>query len=229
MRLAALLGAISLIVFAIFQGEQDSSPNERWFAVKKIEIEGRLINAKRQELEIAYDVLLGESLLTLSLSQAETVAVSPEWVASARIRKVWPDKIVVEVKEHQPIAYWNSRQIVTSNGEVISPRHGETLPLANLKGPDSSSQVVLDQFGLMSQMLSNSSLRIKELVLEKRGAWNIKFQNDVYVKLGRDKVLERLQRFIAVYKSDLSGKIENVLSVDARYPHGVAVQWNEKL
>ncbi|TDO99051.1 cell division protein FtsQ/DivIB [Marinomonas balearica] len=229
MRLAALIGAISLIVFAVFQGEKDSAPNERWFAVKSIEIAGDLINADRQQLQFAYSVLLGESLLTLSLERAESVALSPEWVESVRIRKVWPDKIVVEVSEHKPIAHWNSRQVITSNGEVIAPKNGEILPLANLEGPDASSQIALDQFGLMSQMLSNSKLRIKELVLEERGAWNIKFQNGVYVKLGRDKVLERLQRFIAVYKSDLSGKIKNILLVDARYPHGVSVQWNKKL
>jgi cell division protein FtsQ len=34
-----------------------------------------------------------------------------------------------------------------------------------------------------------------------------------------------LQRFIAVYKSDLSGRMANIESIDARYPHGIAVAW----
>ncbi|MGB7392491.1 cell division protein FtsQ/DivIB, partial [Marinomonas sp.] len=82
-------------------------------------------------------------------------------------------------------------------------------------------------FGLISQVLSSTSLRIEKLSLELRGAWNITFTNGVKVKLGREEILERLQRFIAVYKSDLSGRIDQISSIDARYPHGVAVAWKE--
>lgn len=101
------------------------------------------------------------------------------------------------------------------------------LPIPHLFGPEGSSDVVLEQFGLISQVLSEGDLRIATLTLEARGAWNVSFSNGLHVKLGREEILERLQRFITVYKSDLSGRIDRITSVDARYPHGVAVGWDE--
>jgi len=108
---------------------------------------------------------------------------------------------------------------------LIKPIPVLDFPLTHLFVQPDTQIVVLDQFSLISQMLSTSSLRVASLKLESRGAWNISFTNGVSVKLGRDEVLERLQRFVAVYKSDLSGRIDRIASVDARYPHGVAVKW----
>lgn len=224
MRMAALIGAILLILVATFQG--NDSP-DTWFAIQKIEIEGDLQYATEEELRSDFSVLLGQSLLSVSLSDALAVVLSSEWVASAEIRKVWPNTLQVLVHEYSPLAYWGDRQIISTSAEVIAPRKLPKLPLTRLYGPDDSSDVVLEQFGLVSQVLTSTSLRVSTLTLEPRGAWSIIFTNGVKVKLGREEILERLQRFIAVYKSDLSGRIDQITSVDARYPHGVAVGWKK--
>ena len=224
MRIAALIGAILLIVVATFQG--NDSP-ETWFAIENIEIKGDLKYAKKTELQSDFSSLLNQSLLSVSLSDALTTVMSSEWVASAEIRKVWPNTLQVLVHEHTPLAYWGDGQVLSTSAAVITPKTVPDLPLTRLYGPEDSSDIVLEQFGLVSQVLASSSLRIFSLTLEPRGAWNIVFTNGVAVKLGRSEILERLQRFIAVYKSDLSGRIDQITSVDARYPHGVAVGWTK--
>lgn len=222
MRIAALIGAILLILVATFQDE--NSP-VTWFAIQKIEIEGDLNYVTEAELEAHYSELLGESLLSLSVADALDLARSPEWVESAEVRKVWPNILQVLVHEYTPLAYWRDRQLISTSSAVIRPNQIPDLSLPRLYGPDGTSDVVLEQFGLISQVLAATSLRIFTLTLEPRGAWNVTFSNGIVVKLGREEVLERLQRFIAVYKSDLSGRIDQITSVDARYPHGVAVGW----
>lgn len=222
MRIAALIGAILLILFAVFQGKGSS---ESWFAIHSIEIKGDLKHASASQLQKDYASLLGKSLLTTSLSEIKAVALSPQWVQSVEVRKVWPNTLQVLVHEHEPLAYWNDRQLITTGAVIISPKTVPDLPLPKLFGPEDSSDVVLQQFGLISQVLSLGSLRIETLKLEPRGAWVITFKNGILVKLGREAILERLQRFIAVYKTDLSGRIGQISSVDARYPHGVAVAW----
>ena len=224
MRIAALIGAILLIVVATFQG--NDSP-ETWFAIENIEIKGDLKYATKTELQSDFSSLLNQSLLSVSLSDALATVMSSEWVASAEIRKVWPNTLQVLVHEHTPLAYWGDGQVLSTSAAVITPKTVPDLPLTRLYGPEDSSDIVLEQFGLVSQVLASSSLRIFSLTLEPRGAWNIVFTNGVAVKLGRSEILERLQRFIAVYKSDLSGRIDQITSVDARYPHGVAVGWTK--
>lgn len=224
MRIAALIGAILLIVFATFQGK--NSPTS-WFAIQHIEIKGNLKYASEGQLQTDYHSLLGKSLLTTSLSTIKAVAVSPEWIEGADVRKVWPNTLQILVREYKPLAYWRDGQLISTGAVIISPHPVPDLPLPKLYGPEDSSDIVLEQFGLISQMLSSTSLRIEKLKLELRGAWDITFSNGISVKLGREDILERLQRFIAVYKSDLSGKIDQISSVDARYPHGVAVAWKK--
>ncbi|NVK75181.1 cell division protein FtsQ [Marinomonas sp. CT5] len=224
MRIAALVGAILLILVATFQGER--SP-ETWFTIKKIEIKGDLKYVTHEELLSDYSSLLGQSLFGISLSEAMKVVLSSEWVASAEIRKVWPNTLQILVHEYTPLAYWRDGQLISTSAVIIRPNKVPDLPLTKLYGPEDSSDVVLEQFGLVSQVLAPTSLRVSVLTLEPRGAWSIRFTNGISVKLGREQILERLQRFIAVYKSDLSGRIEQIASVDARYPHGVAVGWKK--
>ena len=224
MRMAALIGAILLILVATFQG--NDSP-DTWFAIQKIEIKGDLKYVTEDELQADFSPLLGQGLLVVSLSDALAVVLSSEWVANAEIRKVWPNTLQVLVHEYTPLAYWGDRQLISTSAVVITPHEVPDLPLTKLYGPEDSSDVVLEQFGLISQVLAFTSLRVSTLTLEPRGAWSIIFTNGVKVKLGREEILERLQRFIAVYKSDLSGRIDQITSVDARYPHGVAVGWKK--
>ncbi|MEP7728679.1 cell division protein FtsQ/DivIB [Marinomonas primoryensis] len=222
--MAALIGAVLLVLVASFQS--NDSP-DTWFAIQKIEIKGDFKYAVEDDLQADFSSLLGQSLLGVSLSDSLVVVLSSEWVANAEIRKVWPNTLQVLVHEYTPLAYWGDRQLISTSAVVITPREVPELPLTKLYGPEDSSDVVLEQFGLVSQVLAFTSLRVATLTLEPRGAWSIVFTNGVKVKLGREEILERLQRFIAVYKSDLSGRIDQITSVDARYPHGVAVGWKK--
>ncbi len=224
MRIAALIGAILLIIVATFQ--DDESP-DTWFVINDIEIKGDLKYASAEELKVDYASLFGRSLLGLSIADALEIAQSSQWVESAEVRKVWPNTLQVLVREYTPLAYWRNEQLISTSAVVITPRNLPKLPLPKLYGPVNSTDIVLEQFGLISQVIATTSLRISQLTLEARGAWSVTFVNGIQVKLGREEVLERLQRFIAVYKSDLSGRIEQITSVDARYPHGVAVGWKE--
>ncbi|WP_226753794.1 cell division protein FtsQ/DivIB [Marinomonas algarum] len=218
-----------LIIGALLQQEEGSNSSEDWFAIRHIEIVGDLKYATKTSLQSDYISLLGRNLLSLSLSDTLDVALSSEWVKSAEVRKVWPNTLQLLVYEHTPLAYWRDGQLISTTADIFTPQSVPELPLTRLNGPDDSSDIVLDQFGLISQVLSSTSLRVAQLTLEARGAWHLTFTNGITVKLGRDEIIERLQRFIAVYESDLSGRIETIHSVDARYPHGVAVSWRKNL
>lgn len=226
MRTAALLGAILLILFALFQDNPDQVASDvPMFDIRKVEVVGDLTYADREVLQRSYNQLLGRGLFNEPMDALKYIGEQPAWVESAKIRRVWPHTLRIEVHEHKPVALWNDGKIITASGKIIAPAKVPDLPLTRLSGPMDTEAAVLDQFTLISQLLSTTSLRVAGLELEDRGAWNISFANGISVKLGRDAVLERLQRFVAVYKSDLSGRIDRIASVDARYPHGVAVKW----
>ena len=222
MRMLALVGALLLVIVAFFHGYVEK---QHWFSIEKITLKGELTYLTEDELMTAYDSLLGRSLLQISLAEVFEITNTPPWVESTSIRRVWPNELRIYVVEHTPLAFWRTGQIITASGRVIAPSVRPDLPLPHLSGPVGAEQVALEQFGLVSQVLSSSGLRVQSLTLEARGSWTVAFFNGLLVRLGREEILERLQRFIAVYKTDLSGRIDKIISVDARYPHGIAVEW----
>ncbi len=222
----ALFGASLLVILATFQGYIEK---QNWFAIEHVSVTGNFTHTSDAQLLNFYNNVLGESLLSHSLESLLALAITPEWIKSASIRKVWPNKIQIHAVEHTPLAIWRERSLITSNGQIITPSAVPNLSLPNLFGPEGAHQIVLEQFELVSQVLSSTDLRAINLTLEARGAWSITLSNNLVVRLGREEVLARLQRFIAVYKSDLSGRISEIISIDARYPHGVSVDWKKEI
>jgi cell division protein FtsQ len=58
------------------------------------------------------------------------------------------------------------------------------------------------------------------------GAWQFTTGNGITVLLGKDDVMERLQRFLIVMDdADLASRLAEVERIDTRYPNGMAVSW----
>jgi cell division protein FtsQ len=47
--------------------------------------------------------------------------------------------------------------------------------------------------------------------------------------LGRDNLIPKMRRFIAIYDKTLKDQITNIARVDLRYANGLAVGWREPL
>ncbi|HYQ52651.1 MAG TPA: cell division protein FtsQ/DivIB, partial [Pseudomonas sp.] len=45
--------------------------------------------------------------------------------------------------------------------------------------------------------------------------------------LGRDHLVEKMRRFIAIYDKTLKEQITNIARIDLRYSNGLAVGWRE--
>ena len=164
MRIAALFGAFSLFLLAFLQGEAES---RGWFSIKEIELEGSLSYITEHELNLIYDGFLGQSLLFSSVSDLSRKASEPAWVNSVSVRKIWPNKLRFVVGEEVPVANWREGQVITAQGGVISPSVLHELPLPSLQGPKGTSQTVLEQFRLVSQVLTNSDLKVENTILQE--------------------------------------------------------------
>ena len=45
--------------------------------------------------------------------------------------------------------------------------------------------------------------------------------------LGRDRLVEKMRRFFAIYDKTLKEQITNIARIDLRYANGLAVGWRE--
>ena len=78
------------------------------------------------------------------------------------------------------------------------------------------------------EALQKTGLAIQRLTLEDRGEWVLQLKNQIVVKLGKEDIFERMQRFIKVYEAvGLDDKVGAIAEIDTRYPNGVAVSWKD--
>ncbi|MDI9246260.1 cell division protein FtsQ/DivIB [Marinobacter sp. CHS3-4] len=194
--------------------------------VMAIDITGDLVGESRVALERSAGQWVGRSFFATDLSDVKEKLEQRPWVETAAVKRVWPDRLAIEVREKKPLAYWSDGRLVSRAGEVFAPPNPEVAgKLPMLSGPDERVMEVIRMAQTMSDTLAEYELGFAGLSLEQRGAWTLTLSNGIEVVLGRDQVNERFDRFVTVYQERLVSRASEVKRVDARYSNGVAVKW----
>ncbi len=177
------------------------------------------------------------SFFALNVDQVHGLMESQAWVLSASVRKRWPSKLYIHIVEQKAVAIWNDDLLLNRHGDTfdglkklphVDPekQYQTKQNLPHIFGPGGSEKTALIGYNHMQQLLSASGLKIAQIVLSERFAWQIKLNNQIVVKLGRQEYVNRLQRFIDVYPL-LMQETKPVKYVDLRYDTGLAVGWGE--
>ena len=65
------------------------------------------------------------------------------------------------------------------------------------------------------------------LPLRDRGSWFLTTEDGIEVLLGRDNLVDKMQRFMTIEQRLLQDRREMIARVDLRYSNGMAVAWRE--
>jgi cell division protein FtsQ len=152
------------------------------------------------------------------------------WVRVASLRRHWPQGLEVTLEEHVAVAHWGGEELVNSHGELFvgSVVGGEErLPI--FIGPGGSSFDVVAQYVAFSKLLKPLQQDIAQLVLSPRRAWRIQLESGTVLELGRDRMEDRLLRYVSTYDRSVEQLNRNLTYVDLRYSNGFAVRTQETL
>ena len=176
---------------------------------------------------------LAGNFFTMDLGHTRAAFEQVPWVRHAVVRRVWPDKLVVALEEHQPVALWegdeNSDKMVNSHGEVFEANVGdvEDDSLPQFAGPEGTSGQVLDMYRRLQPMFTSMDTEITALRLSGRGSWKVDLDDGAAIELGRgtqDEVVERTTRFIRTLPQVLHKFNAPLESADLRHAEGYAVK-----
>jgi UDP-N-acetylmuramate dehydrogenase len=124
----SVIGVVALVLIVL------ASPI---IGVRKIEIEGaRYVSA---DLLIAVEKSLdGKSILTIDTRAAERRLEGDPWVESVRIRSFFPSRLVIEIVERKPVAFYigvdNRSRVVDSQGRVLAVETGQPTQYLQITG-----------------------------------------------------------------------------------------------
>ena len=213
--LLVLLGALLLAYVKL----NDS----RSFPITKIRAQGTFTHLTEARLQSVLGDVQG-GYFDIDVVQLQKTVETMPWVEHARVRRIWPDTLLVAVDEQRPMAYWQETGLMNPRGELFYPDKA-SFPqgLPKLNGPEASNMLLRDHYLRFNEMLGVLQLRVQQIDMDARRSVVVGLSNGIRVVLGRERVTERLQQFIAIYPRVLSAKAVSVQQIDMRYTNGFTI------
>lgn len=200
----------------------ESVSNQR---VEQVVIEGDINFISERDMLARVNNFISESLLLVDMVEIKQELEGMPWVRTVTIRRKWPDTLVLSVTEEKAIARWGARQLLNQDGVIFSPGNIAGLDqLAILSGPAGAARQVMEQYLLFNQLLYQHGLKIAELDLNERGAWQMKLANGVAVNIGNSDVMDRMRRLVDVIDPLFMEQMLSIDTIDLRYTSGIAVK-----
>jgi len=220
--------------FGAYEGAQRLMPYADR-PITKIAVQGDLSYISQQAVQQRIAPYVAASFFTVDLASMRTELEQMPWIAHAEVRRVWPDEVVIRLEEQLPVARWGEDALLNNQGQAFTPRelaNYEHLP--QLFGPQRAQQQVMQQYQVLNQMLRPMGFSIARLELRERGSWFLttgagSAGPGIELLLGRDHLVEKMRRFIAIYNKTLKEQITNIARIDLRYANGLAVGWREPI
>jgi len=205
-----------------------SAPLKEWLdrPVANVSVEGSFRYLGRERVEQLLGRELAEDFFKLDLARVKRVLEQDPWVERASLRRQWPDRLEVRIVEQEPIARWGDSGFLNRRGDVIALDDTSALQhLPRLEGAEKDATRVMERYQDLAQLLRSRGLSIQSLRSDRGGAWTMELEDGVVIVIGRDRVLDKVQRFTSVLDRELAERWQEVKRVDLRYQSGVAVSW----
>ncbi|MGH8669828.1 MAG: cell division protein FtsQ/DivIB [Burkholderiales bacterium] len=195
-----------------------------WFPVISIDVTHALQKTTRQQIEAATKDRVGGNFFAVAPAEVRAGLEQLPWVRRASVRRVWPDRLEVELEEHEALARWGDEALINSHGERFQGSSEARLPV--LFGPAGAEHEVAWRYARFSALVAPLGAQLERVVLTPRYAWQLRLSSGLHIMLGRDgDVAEaRLRKFVEVYPGTLGRMARKHEYVDLRYPNGFALR-----
>ena len=219
------LSGLALILAMLTGGRWLLQLESQYLPVRVVSIEGEVRRMTLQQIQERVGRTLEAGILTQDLATIQAAIKELPWVDNAGVRRAWPDRLVIAVTEHKPLARWGEDRLVTAEGVIFQP-HLYEIPagLPRLQGPDDQARQVVQRYIAWEDLLKARGLLILTLVDDARGAWTLTTDEGFTLLLGKSEVEVRLKRFLRAYPEILAAG--RPARIDMRYNNGLAISWS---
>lgn len=221
-RFTTLFLFLTLVIWSIMQLHRPST-----LPIYHIHVRGDYQYMDKQAIKQILQPVLNQGFFYTDIDQLQQQLQALPWLASADIRKIWPDSLVITLTERIAFARWGNDSIMSRKGKIFTPKHLDSIPnnLPQFNAPLEHADDVFSAYKRMNQQLQPLGLSVVDIDLSSRLAWCIVLSDGIIITIGREHLFDRLQRLIDVYPKVVGDKADKVEGIDLRYSNGLAVKW----
>jgi cell division protein FtsQ len=215
-------GAILGGQYAAFTASEGGTPDflarTLGFGIKAVTISGARELSDQKILDVV-GIGRTNSLPFLDVAKLRDKLVALPLVKDASVSKLYPNRVMIEIEERQPVALWQKDgavKIIATDGTPITTLDEARFVALPLVVGDGANARVADYFALL-QAAGDLRPRIRAGMLVAERRWTLKMTNGVEVLLPETGAvaavaeLVRLQREFGVLDKD-------IVSLDLRFP-----------
>ena len=224
-RIAAWLLALALVAAPIIAALNGWLADERW-PIRRLVVHGSFVQVDEAAIRAAVAPRVGAGFFAVDLGAVKSAVETLPWVERAEVRKQWPDRIDIDVRERVAIAFWGDDRLLSERGDVFAAdRSRVAQDLPQLDGPDARAGEVWQEFSAARKQLAAIGIAIAAARINSRGAWSLRTREGAEFVLGRERMRARLDRFVAAMARLPDGERQRIERADLRFANGFAVLW----
>ncbi len=194
--------------------------------VNSLHVSGTFTHVTPARIRQIATPFVSAGLLRANLAGLRQALEKQPWVRRVAVSRHWPDAVSIRVWEAVPVARWSKDAVLAQDGRHFAvpaaqmPRH---LPL--LHGPKGSAKQLEQVYEAEKGAFAGKGMRLASLTVDSGQEWVATTDSGLVLKLGRQQVQKRLQRFLNTAVPALGSKLGDAAYVDLRYSNGFAVGW----
>ncbi len=235
-----MMNGLTVLLFAVFLASVALAVT-RWvsnrpaFSLQGITVQGDVGHANVPTVRAHVVSRVAGTFFSVDLAKTRSVLEAMPWVRHAVVHRDFPNRLRVQLQEHQVAAYWgdaNEPRLLNTFGEVFDANVGEVEidDLPRLNGPIGQSAAVLAAYRALGPQFAAMDLTIESLELTNQGSWRVGLRGGAAIEAGRgdlDEVQARTRHFLTTLTRVLARyqrSASALESADLRHENGYAIR-----
>lgn len=196
--------------------------------IKRVQVHGDWQVLNQKTIENAIVIYDTDTFLNIDLDALVKHLEDQPWIARARARRQWPDTVSIDIIEETPIAYWGDRWMVNAKGRIFEHQGlYQNKPLPHLWSAVGTPVETMNYYQVFEHQLQAVDLRLRGISQNLQGDWRLLLDNGLQVVLGGSDPASSIRYFVGIYQQVLQPSERQAVTVDMRYRHGAAIQWQQ--
>ncbi len=219
------MGLVMAAILAVMVWGAYLALDPRRMPITAVVVRGDLRNLSREQMERAVAEHIGGGFFSVDLDAVRNAALGLAWVKDVAVRRHWPERLTIDVREREAMARWAMGGLVDAEGVLFNPLDGRVPPnLTELSGPEGMQDLLLRRYREISGWIAPFGHRIERVTMSERRSWRLDLADGMKLVLGREPSEGGVRNFFRSLPAILEQGGGAITAVDLRYPNGFAIE-----